>query len=103
MNALLLLNGLSPTENLIFGAVMTVLAVTLATLILIAARRRRAAASPEAKPVCAAVERPAVPKRDEKTMDEHFARAHGQWVCSYCETLNDETLNTCRACGQRRG
>lgn len=101
-----LLSGLSARENFIFGAVLTVLVGILVVLLLIAAKRRRAAAPAAAPPAAAGAVRPvapAVPTRDERTMDEHFARSHGQWVCTYCETLNDETLSTCRACGQRRG
>ena len=105
MRVLLLLNGLSPTENRVFAAILAVLVCALLVLILIAVRRRSSAAPaavPPPAPVNRAPAAPSVPVRDERTMDEHYASVHGQWVCPYCETLNDVSLNACRACGQLR-
>ncbi len=114
MRELLFLNGLSPAENRAFAVVLAVLLSTLIVLILIAVRR--SAAAKKARPAAPAAYRPpvtvpppqaAIPVREDhtdgKTMDEHYARVHGQWVCPFCETLNDDTLAVCRACGQTRG
>ena len=50
-----------------------------------------------------AVVPPRTDARDRKSIDEHYADSHGQWKCPYCETLNDDDLFACVACGQPRG
>ena len=40
--------------------------------------------------------------RDKKSIDERIAEKNGQWVCRYCESINDHTLTICQACGNPR-
>ena len=39
---------------------------------------------------------------DEKSIDKHFAEHRGQWICRYCETINEPGMVLCQACGQPR-
>ena len=48
---------------------------------------------------------PAAGKPDsagDGSIDKHYAEHHGQWVCRYCETMNDDSLGLCQACGSPR-
>ncbi len=60
--------------------------------------RPEAPAAPEPAQAPAPADRP----MDEKSIDKHFADHHGQWICRYCETINDQGLVLCQACGQPR-
>lgn len=45
-----------------------------------------------------------VPSREGggKSIDTSYAEKHGQWICRYCETMNDDSLDTCQVCGSPR-
>ena len=45
---------------------------------------------------------PAEHPLDEKSIDKHFAEHRGQWICRYCETINEPGMVLCQACGQPR-
>jgi hypothetical protein len=57
-------------------------------------------------PVAVPIPEPVTDRRgpgDVKSIDEHYAAAHGQWKCPFCETLNDGDKSVCIACGSPRG
>ena len=37
--------------------------------------------------------------RNQRSLDAEYALSHGMWVCERCETLNENTLYNCKACG----
>ena len=56
----------------------------------------------EAKEEPAKEPTPAERPLDEKSIDKHFAEHRGQWICRYCETINEPGMVLCQACGQPR-
>ena len=56
----------------------------------------------EAKAEPAKEPTPAERPLDEKSIDKHFAEHRGQWICRYCETINEPGMVLCQACGQPR-
>ncbi len=101
------------TVNRVFGSILAVLTAILITLVILAVlrkRRRRAGAEKPAAAPAPAVLAPAAgpapaepaPQPAEQSLDRRYATHHGQWVCRFCETLNDDRLGLCQACGQPR-
>ena len=56
----------------------------------------------EAKAEPAKEPTPAERPLDEKSIDKRFAEHRGQWICRYCETINEPGMVLCQACGQPR-
>ena len=42
------------------------------------------------------------PIGEQESLESVYARVNSKWVCMYCETINDNSSNTCRACGHRK-
>lgn len=117
------------TADWVFGSILSLLTLALIVLTAIAlsrrAARKKAAAAPRPAPAVpppapaprrenlvgslAGGEAPAAPRpaprtqyRDDRSIDKHYADRRGQWICPYCETINDPGLVLCQACGQPR-
>ena len=120
------------SDDQVFAVVLVALVALLGILIIMAAARASAekkrkaggsapvkkAPEPEKKPKLmgsmARKDTPVTPAggdpvrregesdRDKKSIDERIAEKNGQWVCRYCESINDHTLTICQACGNPR-
>ena len=113
------------TPNRIFAIVLSVLVLTLIGLILAAlqqkAKEKKGPASsagrgaPADPLLMGALARPGAAQageaqtapapereRDQDTIDKRYAEHFGRWVCRYCETINQDGLNVCQACGRPR-
>lgn len=41
-------------------------------------------------------------KVHQKSLDMLYAEAHSMWSCPHCETLNNNTVQFCNACGMKK-
>lgn len=39
---------------------------------------------------------------NQRSLDEIYAQKNKLWVCKHCETMNEQGIATCRACGSSR-
>ena len=109
------------TADWVFGSILSLLTLVLILLVTVALRRRAARRretpaerreglmgslvreeEAETKAEPAKEPTPAERPLDEKSIDKHFAEHRGQWICRYCETINEPGMVLCQACGQPR-